>query len=343
MPRPLGAEGRRPARPDARARAGARTRRRRAGPQRTGPAQCFARTGSPGGTRPGARPRLPARGRPRDPGRRLPASIATTVTAADPGATIALSPRRPPMPRDHALDYLVPTIRTLRADLALALRAAAHHGLGEGVCNHFSVELPDGRTASCSTRAGCTGARSAPTTSCWSTAHGARLAGRHRGRADRDVHPRRRAPHRAQGLRAAHPHAVRDRAHAHRRTARSTPRCRRTRCAFTAASRSTRSTTAWRSTLRRRAHRASDAGRRRRLPRQPRRGRLRRAHRPRLRRPLLPRARLHGAGAGAVDRPAAGAGGCRRWRARGRAQTLGERLQSELFFEALRRTVGGRR
>ena len=33
-------------------------------------------------------------------------------------------------------------IRTLRADLALALRAAAHHGLGEGVCNHFSVALP---------------------------------------------------------------------------------------------------------------------------------------------------------------------------------------------------------
>jgi ribulose-5-phosphate 4-epimerase/fuculose-1-phosphate aldolase len=33
-------------------------------------------------------------------------------------------------------------VRTLRADLALALRAAAHHGLGEGVCNHFSVALP---------------------------------------------------------------------------------------------------------------------------------------------------------------------------------------------------------
>ena len=32
----------------------------------------------------------------------------------------------------------------LREDLALALRAAAHHGLAEGVCNHFSVALPDG-------------------------------------------------------------------------------------------------------------------------------------------------------------------------------------------------------
>jgi len=30
----------------------------------------------------------------------------------------------------------------LRDDLALALRAAASHGLAEGVCNHFSVALP---------------------------------------------------------------------------------------------------------------------------------------------------------------------------------------------------------
>lgn len=36
-----------------------------------------------------------------------------------------------------------PVVGALRADLALALRAAAHHGLGEGVCNHFSVALPD--------------------------------------------------------------------------------------------------------------------------------------------------------------------------------------------------------
>jgi ribulose-5-phosphate 4-epimerase/fuculose-1-phosphate aldolase len=33
-------------------------------------------------------------------------------------------------------------VRALRADLALALRAAAHHGLSEGVCNHFSVAVP---------------------------------------------------------------------------------------------------------------------------------------------------------------------------------------------------------
>lgn len=44
----------------------------------------------------------------------------------------------------HAIDFDSPTVAALRADLALALRAAAHHGLAEGVCNHFSVELPDG-------------------------------------------------------------------------------------------------------------------------------------------------------------------------------------------------------
>ncbi|MGV3493635.1 MAG: aldolase [Ramlibacter sp.] len=37
--------------------------------------------------------------------------------------------------------FHAPGTRRLRADLALALRAAAHHGLGEGVCNHFSVAL----------------------------------------------------------------------------------------------------------------------------------------------------------------------------------------------------------
>lgn len=36
-----------------------------------------------------------------------------------------------------------PAVIRLRQDLALALRAAAHHGLAEGVCNHFSVAIPD--------------------------------------------------------------------------------------------------------------------------------------------------------------------------------------------------------
>ena len=38
--------------------------------------------------------------------------------------------------------FQAPEVRALRKDLALALRAAAHHGLGEGVCNHFSLALP---------------------------------------------------------------------------------------------------------------------------------------------------------------------------------------------------------
>jgi ribulose-5-phosphate 4-epimerase/fuculose-1-phosphate aldolase len=43
---------------------------------------------------------------------------------------------------DRSFDSL--DIRKLRGDLALALRAADYHGLSEGICNHFSVALPDG-------------------------------------------------------------------------------------------------------------------------------------------------------------------------------------------------------
>ncbi len=49
------------------------------------------------------------------------------------------------MPADNnQKDYSSRSVKGLRADLALALRAAAHHGLAEGVCNHFSVEIQDG-------------------------------------------------------------------------------------------------------------------------------------------------------------------------------------------------------
>jgi len=44
----------------------------------------------------------------------------------------------------HERDFHGPVVTRLRDDLSLALRAAAHHGLAEGVCNHFSVQLPDG-------------------------------------------------------------------------------------------------------------------------------------------------------------------------------------------------------
>lgn len=45
--------------------------------------------------------------------------------------------------RQDSADFESLEVKRLRDDLALALRSAAHHGLGEGVCNHFSVELPD--------------------------------------------------------------------------------------------------------------------------------------------------------------------------------------------------------
>ena len=40
-------------------------------------------------------------------------------------------------------DFASDAVLRLREDLALALRAAALHGFAEGVCNHFSIELPD--------------------------------------------------------------------------------------------------------------------------------------------------------------------------------------------------------
>jgi ribulose-5-phosphate 4-epimerase/fuculose-1-phosphate aldolase len=45
---------------------------------------------------------------------------------------------------DHHKDFRSKAVAKLREDLALALRAADFHGLAEGVCNHFSMELPDG-------------------------------------------------------------------------------------------------------------------------------------------------------------------------------------------------------
>ena len=47
---------------------------------------------------------------------------------------------------DEAQRFHSPAVIQLREDLALALRAAAHHGLAEGVCNHFSLALPEDDT-----------------------------------------------------------------------------------------------------------------------------------------------------------------------------------------------------
>lgn len=51
---------------------------------------------------------------------------------------------RLPLPAMDDPDFESDLVADLRAQLALALRAAAHHGFAEGVCNHFSAELPDG-------------------------------------------------------------------------------------------------------------------------------------------------------------------------------------------------------
>jgi ribulose-5-phosphate 4-epimerase/fuculose-1-phosphate aldolase len=77
------------------------------------------------------------------------------------------------------LDFQHPDVRQLREDLALALRAAAHHGLAEGVCNHFSAELPDGSGRFLLNPRGLMWAEVQADDLVLVDAAGARLAGRH--------------------------------------------------------------------------------------------------------------------------------------------------------------------
>lgn len=77
------------------------------------------------------------------------------------------------------LDFDNPKVRALRADLALALRAAAQHGLSEGVCNHFSAELPDGSGRFLINPRGLLWAEVQADDIVLVDAAGARLAGRH--------------------------------------------------------------------------------------------------------------------------------------------------------------------
>jgi ribulose-5-phosphate 4-epimerase/fuculose-1-phosphate aldolase len=79
---------------------------------------------------------------------------------------------------DEAL-FHSPAVLRLRADLALALRAAALHGFAEGVCNHFSVELPaDGGRFLLNPR-GLLWSEVGADDIVMVDAHGARLSGRH--------------------------------------------------------------------------------------------------------------------------------------------------------------------
>nr|WP_145545798.1 aldolase [Variovorax boronicumulans] len=76
-------------------------------------------------------------------------------------------------------DFNSPAIAALREDLALALRAAAHHGLAEGICNHFSVELPDGSGRVLLNPRGLLWSEVQADDVVMVDAHGERLAGRH--------------------------------------------------------------------------------------------------------------------------------------------------------------------
>lgn len=76
-------------------------------------------------------------------------------------------------------DFASPAVAALRADLALALRAAAHHGLAEGVCNHFSIELPDGSGRFLLNPRGLLWSEVQPDDVVMVDAHGEKLAGRH--------------------------------------------------------------------------------------------------------------------------------------------------------------------
>ena len=240
----------------------------------------------------------------------------------------------------HTTDYRSPAVRQLRADLALALRAAAHHGLGEGVCNHFSVALPDGSDRFLLNPRGLHWSEvqaddivlvDAARHACWPGAHAIEPTAMF-------IHA---AVHRIAGkacvLHTHMPYATAltltaDRGARHHAVAErdALPWPHRDRCA---------TTTAWRWTWREgeriaRAMSGADVaflgnhgvvvcGER-----------VDHAYDDLY---YLERACMHQVLAQS-DRPAAGAGGAGAGGA-GRRAVLGERLQSELFFEALRRTL----
>src|SRR6187455_1562425 len=76
-------------------------------------------------------------------------------------------------------DFDSSAVLGLREDLALALRAAALHGIAEGVCNHFSVELPDGSGRFLLNPRGLLWSEVQADDIVMVDAHGERLAGRH--------------------------------------------------------------------------------------------------------------------------------------------------------------------
>lgn len=77
-------------------------------------------------------------------------------------------------------EYTSPAVRQLREDLSLALRAAAYHRLEEGVCNHFSVMLPGTQNRYLINPRGLHWSEIEPDDIVLIDVHGNVLAGRHR-------------------------------------------------------------------------------------------------------------------------------------------------------------------
>ena len=137
----------------------------------------------------------------------------------------------------HEADFARDDVRRLRADLALGLRAASYHALGEGVCNHFSLALPDGSDRFLINPRGFHWSEIGDDDIVMVDGSGARLAGRH------EVEPTamfiHAALHRiARKACVLHTHMPYATALTLTGARGSTPRCRRTRCAITAVWRS---------------------------------------------------------------------------------------------------------
>ena len=83
------------------------------------------------------------------------------------------------MHQDHEATFERRDVAQLRRALALALRAADHHGLSEGICNHFSLALPDGSDRFLINPRGLHWSEIGSADIVMVDAHGVRLAGRH--------------------------------------------------------------------------------------------------------------------------------------------------------------------
>ena len=220
-------------------------------------------------------------------------------------------------------------LRQARIELAAALRAAALYGYNEGIDNHFSFAVPGSDDLFLLNPYGPDWSELSASDLLAVDGEGTR---RGRGRVGATAFMIHLGAHRARAvgaLRVAHAHAVRDRGLDHRGRIRHAL----SQNAMYFHGRMSRSPTAGSPTRRTRA--TGSRGGRRRHHRghagKPRRARDRKRCRRRLAAALLPRARLRGAGAGAVDWSAADRGARGRRAAHRRAVRARRRGRAELF------------